>query len=167
MSVFKGSYKLAFTLVELLVVVSIISLLTSIVLAALTAARNKGSDAAIKSNLLTIRTQAGLYYTNNNSYGVINGANPSNANCTQAGSLFVDPTIALAITSAQNASGDDVICYAGRGGAVSGNASSFVLWVRLKTTPANYWCIDSTNNSSKLISSAPSDPPNTDSDVSC
>src|ERR1035437_4767644 len=57
-----------FTLIELLVVIAIIGILSSIVLASLNTARGKGSDATVKGNLNTIRSQAELYYTDNNSY---------------------------------------------------------------------------------------------------
>lgn len=55
-----------FTLIELLVVIAIIGILASVVLASLNQARDKGSDAAIKSNLNNIRAQAELVYDNNN-----------------------------------------------------------------------------------------------------
>lgn len=51
-----------FTLIELLVVIAIIGILASVVLASLNSARDKGEDAAIKSNLNNARAQAELYY---------------------------------------------------------------------------------------------------------
>jgi prepilin-type N-terminal cleavage/methylation domain-containing protein len=51
-----------FTLIELLVVIAIIGILSSVVLASLNTARNKGADAAIKSNIDNARAQAELYY---------------------------------------------------------------------------------------------------------
>ncbi len=57
-----------FTLIELLVVIAIIGILSSIVLASLSSARSKGSDAAIQSTLSNMRAQAELYYSNNNNY---------------------------------------------------------------------------------------------------
>lgn len=58
-----------FTLIELLVVIAIIGILASVVLASLNSARDKGSDAAIKSSVNNTRAQAELYYgDNSNSY---------------------------------------------------------------------------------------------------
>ncbi len=66
-----------FTLIELLVVIAIIGILSSVVLASLNTARNKGADAAVKSNLDNARAQAELYYdANSSSYASV---------CTSAG----------------------------------------------------------------------------------
>ncbi len=59
------NFKRGFTLIELLVVIAIIGILASVVLASLNTARDKGTDAANKSNLNNIRAQAELYYDNN------------------------------------------------------------------------------------------------------
>lgn len=57
-----------FTLIELLVVIAIIGILASVVLASLNSARNKGSDAVVKSNLNNARAQAELFYDIANVY---------------------------------------------------------------------------------------------------
>lgn len=54
--------KRGFTLIELLVVIAIIGILSSVVLASLRSARQKGADAAVKSNLANAGAQAELYY---------------------------------------------------------------------------------------------------------
>ena len=50
-----------FTLIELLVVIAIIGILSSVVLASLSSARDKGKDAAVKSQLSSMRTQSELF----------------------------------------------------------------------------------------------------------
>src|SRR3954463_14032576 len=63
------SFRRGFTLIELLVVIAIIGVLSSVVLASLNTARNKGADAAVKSNLEQARAQAELFYdANGNKY---------------------------------------------------------------------------------------------------
>ena len=57
-----------FTLIELLVVVAIISLLTSVVLASVNAAKVKGRDARRLQDLREVRNALELYISNNNSY---------------------------------------------------------------------------------------------------
>ncbi len=61
----KKTLNRGFTLIELLVVIAIIGILASVVLASLNSARAKGSDAAIKSSLNNMRSQAELYYDSN------------------------------------------------------------------------------------------------------
>ncbi len=59
------NFKRGFTLIELLVVIAIIGILASVVLASLNSARDRGEDAAIRSNLNNARAQAELYYDGN------------------------------------------------------------------------------------------------------
>ena len=54
-----------FTLIELLVVVAISGLLASVILAALTKAKNSGSDAGVQENLRNSNAQAEIFYGTN------------------------------------------------------------------------------------------------------
>lgn len=74
-----------FTLIELLVVIAIIGLLASIVLVSVGGARDKAKDAAVQSQISSMRPQAELYYstTGNNSYGT------AGTTCTAASSVMV------------------------------------------------------------------------------
>ncbi|MEK7086197.1 MAG: type II secretion system protein, partial [Patescibacteria group bacterium] len=96
-------YHTGFTLIELLVVIAIIGILSSVVLASLNTARNKGSDAAIQTDISGIRTQAQLYSNaNGNSYGT-NSAFESN--CAATDNLFRDATILKQVQAADAANG--------------------------------------------------------------
>jgi prepilin-type N-terminal cleavage/methylation domain-containing protein len=132
----KLSRSRGFTLIELLVVIAIIGILSAVVLASLSGTRNKGNDSAVQANLSTIQTQAEIYSNDHSStYGT------AGSSCSQAGSMFVDPTIAKAITSAT---------YSAKGNAIyCGNtASAYAVIATLNgtTTAATQWCVDSTGN---------------------
>src|SRR3989344_1337388 len=51
-----------FTLIEILIVVGIIGVLSSVVLGQLTLARQKAANATIKANMSSLRTEAGIAY---------------------------------------------------------------------------------------------------------
>jgi prepilin-type N-terminal cleavage/methylation domain-containing protein len=135
----KENTKKGFTLIELLVVISIIGILSSVVLASLNVARGKGADAAIKTDLSGIRSQAEIFFDTNGHYG------DDSADCTTANSLFVDPNITAAITHAGTVSGTGATCLSDDGVAAGGTAATtWAVSVPLKTNPAVHWCTDYT-----------------------
>ena len=64
----KNKKQSGFTLIELIVVVAIIGILSTIVIAFLGNARAKSKDNAVKSELNQVRTQAELYYATGSTY---------------------------------------------------------------------------------------------------
>ncbi len=151
-----SSTRRGFTLIELLVVIAIIGILSAVVLASLNTARSKGADASIKSNLKTIQTQAELYHdTAGNKYHTTFSAS---AGCTTASpGLFADTTVRNAMNSAISATGGtalsgtastDAFCAIGQNGA------SYTFIVKLKSTPTQYFCVDSYGNAVATTSTA-------------
>lgn len=57
-----------FTLVELLVAISIIGILASLLIANMVGLRERGSDAKLKNDLRQLKTALRLYYNDNQSY---------------------------------------------------------------------------------------------------
>jgi len=111
----KLNFNRGFTLIELLVVIAIIGILASVVLASLNTARDKGTDAANKSNLNNIRSQAEIVYDNDGDYD----------------GVCADATIARAITAA--------------GATCTDSASAWAAAVDLVSTSAtDSYCVDST-----------------------
>lgn len=143
-----------FTLIELLVVISIISLLSSVALASLGAARLKARDAAIKSQLVHIKKQAEVYAlaTGNGAYGTIYGIDGDSQVCPAGGSGSIFYTSVAAgglseqINNLHDLTGMTPSCAAGSstGGAATSWAVSALL-----PSGQNGFCLD---NSGELMS---------------
>ncbi len=114
-----------FTLIELLVVIAIIGILASVVLASLNTARDKGADAAIKSNLNNARAQAELYYDDNSqSYEDVCDAN----------------------SAADPAGISDFVANAGSAGSAATDcddgAAQWAAEAQMKSDTSQYYCVD-------------------------
>lgn len=130
-----------FTLLELLVVVAVIGIMASVVLMLTSTARNRGGDAGVKANLQTVRSQSGVFYTNNNlSYLPSGGSTFPIASCplynaTGTNMLARDKNIADSIAEATRRGSNVNSCY--------NSSSEWAVAVGLKTNANLSWCVDS------------------------
>ncbi len=134
-----------FTLIELLVVIAIIGILSSVVLASLNSARNKGADAAVKANLSGVRAQAELFYDSTN-VPTYEGV------CASSGAN----TIGIGVGAAETAYRGAITTYDDDDASTWNSAqchdilSAWVAWVPLKASTSavpSAWCVDSTGTS--------------------
>ena len=132
----RSSRASGFTLIELLVVIAIIGLLSSVVLASLNGARNKGADAAIKSQLKSLQSQAEIIYDNAvpNSYE----------------GVCEDENVVKQVTGAKNSGGATILSFLDATASVHDttavchdSADAYAVEVPLKTTNTSSYCVDS------------------------
>ena len=135
--------KRGFTLLELLIVIAIIGILTSIVLSALSNSRAKAYDSKIIQQLRNFRIGAETYFVNQdpNSYG------PVSASC--ASGIFNDVnqtngSPGLYITAGSLPSFSQVVC--------SSSGSGYAVKATLYSGNS-YWCVDS-KGANELVSGA-------------
>jgi prepilin-type N-terminal cleavage/methylation domain-containing protein len=126
------SKKSGFTLVELLIVIAILALLTTIVVAGTVNSRSKAKDAAIKATLGSLRSGGELWNDNNGTYAGFCADNDCNcASCSQ------DWRNVCSALKVQN-SGKAVNCNFSASNAGWCASSQFI-------GSSNYYCVDSTN----------------------
>ncbi len=141
-----------FTLIELLVVIAIIGILSSVVLASLNTARNKGADTAVKSNLAGARAQAELFYdANGNSYdnGTLNVCGTTAA----AGVKTINSAV-LAAVQATGGTSVGTGPSTASAGTCNDSATAWGAEAYLKNgTTGGYYCVDSTGAAATSSSS--------------
>jgi prepilin-type N-terminal cleavage/methylation domain-containing protein len=117
-----------FTLIELLVVIAIIGILSSVVLASLNSARQKGTAAKIKSELAGLRAAAEIYYDNNTS---------------SYNNLFTSNTTCVSTDTSVNQYLSSITTAAGGAANVSCNSAAAAYAAAAAMPSGGFWCVDS------------------------
>lgn len=126
-----------FTLIELLVVIAIIGILSSVVLASLSTARNKGADARVQSQLQAMRAQAELY-SNASAAAFTRATCPSSSS---AGTIFESANNGLfGLLSGLTLTNSFCV-------STAGIPSTGAVWAVAVNTSTGAWCVDSTGAS--------------------
>lgn len=158
-----------FTLIELLVVIAIIGILSSVVLASLNTARNKGADAAIKSQLAALRAQAEITYDTNQCYSTA-ACSPSAPAVAVAAACATGNAITATIFSEARFYGQITSAITASGGGFSSCAETvgggaWAVGVQLKGDLTKAWCVDSTGASKQIADSVAYTQTTLDADV--
>jgi prepilin-type N-terminal cleavage/methylation domain-containing protein len=112
-----------FTVVELLVVIAVIAVLTSVILPRLQTARDGGIEAKIKTEMTIIGKRALVEENEELTYDVVCGTN----GYPQAKSILDQ------IQSIENFTGETVVC--------NSNPNNYAVSVRIASS--THWCVDS------------------------
>ena len=132
-----------FTLIELLVVIAIIGILSSVVLASLNTARNKGADAAVQGNLSGTRAQAELFYDIGNTYQGV---------CAATGTSVIGAQVLAAAKAAGLTAVSDDTAGTTSNAVCNDSTTAWAAQVMLKASTGVY-CVDS---SGKAVTSTTS-----------
>jgi len=132
-----ASHNKGFTLLELLIVISIIAILTVITLDYLGSSKERVADAGVKQNLVNARGQAEVYFTNSESYeGVCNSVSLGIYRQVRAAARAQKLTTTGLYEDTTPGSATQEVCH--------DSGTAYAAWVPL--SQGGGMCIDSQNN---------------------
>lgn len=126
-----------FTLIEILVVVAIIGILTSVVMGSLNTARDRAEDASVRANMSAMRSQAELYHEVNGSS--FEGVCDNTAGVGGVKTIYMGVSEAVFATGGSSVGTGPTTVYAG---TCNDDVSSWAAEASLKT--GGFYCIDNT-----------------------
>lgn len=144
-----------FTILELLITIAIIGLLSAVIMASVTVARRRGTDSAITSIMVSMRTQAALYYSAAGNYASVAVAPATSAGqCTIANTMFVAGAMpnlrSLLVDLAQkNGAILGIMTPGGKNIVCSTTNAPATVWAIVASTSDSTvdWCVDSSGAS--------------------
>ena len=113
-----------FTLIEILIVLTIIGILATVVLNSLNDARDKGSDAKIQAEMSSLAKQAAFVRSDHGDYDPVCGSNGE----------AQDADVAELVNSIEDMAGANIAC----------NSNGNVFAVSAPLIEGTHWCIDHT-----------------------
>ncbi len=141
-----------FTLIEMLVVISIIGILATLVAANLNSARSRARDAERKSDMKNIQTALRIYYNDNGRYPANDGSyqmlacDPAAASCVWGGKWNIGTTVYMQTLPQDPLSPSHEYRYIMGTSSDSGDTDSYILQACLENksdtngVPAGNWC---------------------------
>lgn len=142
-------YSKGFTLIELLVVIAIIGILSSVVLASLNTARNKGTDAAIKANMANVRAQGEMWYDSQSKYDLVCASTTLGiANGLSSAAKAFSSVLTVTNTDATVSSQTIAVCHDADGGWAA------AIPIKNPATAGYIWCVDSSGSAKEIAAAA-------------
>lgn len=132
-----------FTLIELMVTITIIAVLSGGILVSLSTSKGRGNNASIRTAFAQLRTESNLYINNFDNYGIA-AANGTVGSCDTTNTFFKNTRVSAILAKAQASSGYQPKCF-----NTLGSSGAWATSIQLSIPEAgtkNFLCVDSLGN---------------------